>query len=171
MDMNVDKSVLRAILANTPDTQENAGLIDMVSRLMTKKDIIRKPFTYTTVFAAVAPGATPTNQIAIQADSDFLILAQTYHANQANAAQTETSVTYPLMTVLLTDTGSGSQLMDSAVSVPQIFGNGKFPFVLPEPQYLVARGNLAVQVANYDAAATYNLRLSFHGVKLFAPAG
>lgn len=168
MDMNVDKSVIRTLLDNTPNTRENAGLIDMLNRMYSSKSIIRKPYTYSTAFAALASGANQTNQIAIQADSDFLIMAQTFHANVANGAQTESNFTYPLITVLLTDTGSGAQLMDSAVSVPQMFGNGQFPFVLPEPQYLVARGNLAVQVSNYDAAATYNLRLSFHGVKLFA---
>lgn len=129
--------------------------------------ILRDPFIYTALFTGLAAGANATYNVNIQADADFQILALSYHANVANAGQTNSTFTYPLVTLLLTDSGSGRQLMDSDVSLPAIAGNGQFPFVLPVPKIMAARSNLVVKATNYDAAQTYNLRVYFIGAKLF----
>lgn len=163
----VSKSDLQSLLARTPNVPQNAQLIDSLRSLIGAKSVLRDPFVYSTTFTALAAGGNATNNINIQADSDFLIQAQTYHANVANAGQTESNFTYPLATVLLTDSGSGRQFMDAAISIPEIFGNGQFPFVLPQPKLMSARSTLVVTATNYDAAQTYNIRLAFIGVKLF----
>ena len=139
----------------------------MNERQLSEAGIWRDPFIYNAVFTALAAGTNQTFNINIQADADFQIQALAYHANVANAAQTESNFTYPLATVLLTDSGSGRQLMDSDVSIPAMFGNGQFPFILPTPKLMAARSTLVVKATNYDAAATYNIRLFFIGSKLF----
>lgn len=134
---------------------------------MDDKNILRDPFIYTALFTGLAAGANQTFNVNIAADADFQIQALTYHANIANAAQTDSTFTYPLVTLLLTDSGSGRQLMDSDVSLPAMGGNGQFPFILPTPKIMAARSTLVVKATNYDAAATYNLRVYFIGSKLF----
>ncbi|HJW55873.1 MAG TPA: hypothetical protein VJ577_11415 [Burkholderiaceae bacterium] len=169
MDM-MNQGELRALYNAVPQTQDNANLLQMIEGLMRSKNVIKKPFTYSTNFAAanLTAGATVTNQLAIQSDAPFLVQAQAYTADVAAAGQTASSSTYPLVNVLMTNTGSGMQLMNQAVPVTQIFGNGQFPFVLPEPLLLDARTNLQIAATNRDAAQAYNLFLSFIGVKLFA---
>lgn len=160
---NIEREALQAMLKYLPAGE----LRDRAEQALRDSQVVRDPFTYTTTFAALAAAANATNNINIQADSDFLILATTYHANVANAGQTVSTFTYPLATVLLTDSGSGRQFMDSDVSIPDMFGNGQFPFVWPQPKLMAARSTLVVKATNYDAAQAYNLRLNFHGVKLF----
>lgn len=168
--MEMSKAELQALYNAAPKTDQNAQLLQMIEDLLRSKQVIKKPFTYSTTFsnATLTAGATVTNNIAIQSDAPFLIQAQTYTADVAAAGQTAATATYPLCNVLLTNTGAGMQLMNQAVPVTQLFGNGQFPFVLPEPLLLDARANLQVQVTNRDAAQAYNLNLSFVGVKLFA---
>lgn len=167
---NVTNSDLQQLLAMTPRTPENAGIVNALETLLSAKSIVRKPFTYSTNFsnAVLTAGATITNNISIQSDAPFLIQAQAYSADVAAAGQTESSRIYPLANILLTDSGSGVQLMNQSVPLVQIFGNGENPFILPEPYLLQARGNLTVQVNNRDASQAYNLFVSFIGVKLFA---
>jgi hypothetical protein len=166
----MNQNELRALYEAVPRTQENDNLLRSIEGLMSAKQVIRKPFTYSTNFAAavLTAGATVTNQLAIQSDAPFLVQAQAYTADVAAAGQTAATATYPLVSVLMTNTGSGMQLMNQAVPVTQIFGNGQFPFVLPEPMLLEARTNLQIAASNRDAAQAYNLFLSFIGVKLFA---
>ena len=126
-----------------------------------------KDFYIYTLSLTAASGATATGNIPIQADSDFILEKLTYIADIANAGQTDSSRIVPLITVLITDSGSGRQLMSAAVPVPNIFGTGQIPFILPTPRLFKARANIAVSVANYDAADDYNIKLSFIGKKLF----
>lgn len=170
----VNKDTLRAILDQTPNTPQNAQLRSSLIALITKKTIQPIPYTYSAAFwttgAAnnLAAGAVGVGNVPIQADADFLILNQTYWASTANAAVASGTYVYPNATVLLQNTGSGYQFMDQAVPVTSIFGNGQFPYVLPSPQLLPAKATLQVTVTNRDAAAGYNIILSFNGVKLFS---
>lgn len=124
-------------------------------------------FTYEVDFSALANGASSTGTIQVEAQSDFLWQKATYFADIAAAAQTDSSRIIPLCTVLLTDSGSARQLMNSAVPVSSMFGTGESPFILTVPKKFMARTSITIQVANFSAATTYNIRLSFIGVKLF----
>lgn len=156
---------LTDILSGRKDTMRERALAESLRRSLA---MVEDPFIYRAQFLSLAPAATATFQINIQADSDFKILAGSYHANNTNAAQSSSTFTYPLIDVLLTDQGSGRNLMDNPVSIPALFGNGQLPFIWPVPKTLSARSTLQVQVTNYDAAVTYNIRgLYFIGVKLF----
>lgn len=129
---------------------------------------IKKDFyIYQEDFSSVASGASAVGNINIQADSDFVLQKLTYFADIAAAAQTDTSRVIPLMTVQIKDTGSGRDIIETAAPVSSVFGTGQLPFILPTPKLFLARSTIAITVENFDAAVTYNLRLSFIGYKVF----
>lgn len=171
--MQMDPNEIRALLGATPNIQENASIIAALTDLLEASQIIKQPFTYNAVFAsagaanALAAGATGQTTVNISADAPFMIVNQTYDANNANGARTSGTYVVPNATVLLTDTGSSRQMMDVAVPVPSIFGNGQFPYILPVPKLMQANSQLQVVVTNNDAAQGMNLRLSFNGFKLY----
>lgn len=170
----ITKETLRMLLEQVPPTRDNEEVRQQLLALITQETIDPKPYTYSAVYAAtgaansLAAGVvnSPYN-INVQADADFLVIAQTYDANTANAARNAGTIVIPNVNVLLTDTGAGYQMMDQAVPVPNMFGTGAQPFILPQPWLWKAKSTIQVQATNYDAAAGYNLRLSFIGVKLF----
>ena len=124
-------------------------------------------FVYNSVHSAVAPGNSNTQNISFHADADFQLEKLAFLADIAAAGQTASSRVIPLATVLITDTGSGRQISDIAFPIPALFGTGELPFVLKQPKVFRARSTISIQVVNFDAANTYNLRLSFIGSKLF----
>jgi hypothetical protein len=124
-------------------------------------------FTYNANFLSLAGGTSATQNILIEASSDFVWYKAEYFADIALAIQTDSTRVIPLCTVLIVDSGSGRQIMDIATPIPSIFGDGKYPYILPQPKRYVARTNIAITVANFTAATTYNIRLSFSGTKLF----
>lgn len=110
----------------------------------------------------------------VQADSNFIWQKACYSANQLNAAYDEQDSPVPNIACNIRDSGSGRQLFNTAVPVPSIFGRGQLPFILPVQRIFMANSLVTVDVSNYDAAAGYNLRLSFIGSKQFVggtPAG
>lgn len=125
-------------------------------------------FVYEVDFTAgIIAGATSNGSFTVQADSDFKWLKACYFADIAVGAQTASALIIPLATVLITDQGSGRQLMSAAVPIPNIFGIGQIPFILPVPKLFSSKSTVGVTVANFSAATTYNIRLSFIGVKVF----
>jgi hypothetical protein len=134
---------------------------------MASVEILKDFFTYEVNFSGLAAGTDSVQQINIQADSDFELMKMTYFADIAAAAQTESTQVVPLCSVLILDSGSGRQLSDQAVPVPNLFGTGEIPFILPNSKIFSARSLISVTVNNFSAATTYNLKLSFIGVKRF----
>ncbi|MCS6948000.1 MAG: hypothetical protein NZM12_10330 [Steroidobacteraceae bacterium] len=170
----MDPKEIEALLAATPALPENSGLLMTLQQLLASARVLKFPFTYNAVFTAsggsnaIAAGATAQTNVQIDAGAPFLIVSQTYDANSANAARTASSIVIPNATVMITDTGSNRPFMDVATPVASIFGTGQFPFILPEPKLMQANSQLIVQVFNHDAAQGINLRLSFHGYKLYS---
>lgn len=124
-------------------------------------------FVYELDFLAVAPGSSSTNSFTVQADSDFLWTSGSYFADVAAAGQTDASRVIPLASLLITDTGSGRQLMNTAVPLSSLFGTGQLPFVLPRQRAFRSNTTVTVTLNNFDAADTYNIRLSLIGEKAF----
>ena len=164
----LDKQSVQDLLRNTKNTAENQQLISRLNQLLNAKSILKDHFTYTANFLAIAAAGVVSVNVPIQADADFMIQAQAQFSDIAAAIQTDSSRVIPVATVLITDSGSGRQFMDSDVPVASIFGTGALPFVLPQPKIVSARSNLTVKVTNLTAGTTYNIRLAFIGVKLFA---
>jgi hypothetical protein len=124
-------------------------------------------FVYALSFSALAAGTNATQNLTIQADSDFILQKLTYEADLAAAAQTDSGRIIPLCSVLIVDSGSGRQSMNIAAGLTTLFGTGQIPFILPQPKVFLAQSNISVTLANISAATTYNIRLSFIGVKGF----
>lgn len=132
-----------------------------------QRKIAQDFYVYTSNVASIAPGANAEDSINIQADSNFLLQKITYFADIAGAAQTDSSRVVPLVTVQITDTGSGRQMFSDQIPIPAIFGTGKLPFILPNPRLFAANSNIAVSYTNIDAAVTYRIYLQFAGIKTY----
>ncbi len=122
---------------------------------------------YETTFASLAPAATIPSQINIDAGTDFYWVATTYQTDLAGVAQTESGVIIPLVTVVITDTGSQRQLMNAPLPVTCIAGPGERPYRLILPRLFRANSIIQFNWTNYAAAVTYtNFYLVFHGFRL-----
>lgn len=124
-------------------------------------------FSFTISFASLAAGASTDGQIQIQSDSDFKLQKWTYFADIGGAAQTESSRVLPLITMQVTDQGSGRQLFSAPEAIPAIMGDGRIPFILPTTKVFAAKSTILFTVANFSVGTTYNLRLMLIGAKIF----
>lgn len=124
-------------------------------------------FVYEVDFASLASGGSQTNSFTVQQEADFLLTKITMTPDIAAAAYVNAAVPVPLVTIMINDTGSGRNLMSSAVPLPCIFGSGGLPFILPRQRLFVASSVVNITLTNYDAATTYNIRLAFIGEKAF----
>lgn len=125
-------------------------------------------FTYNIQFEDLAVGATQVGFIQIEADSDFLIQKLAYFSSIAGAAQTFNTIDIPLVTVLIVDTGSGRQLMNNAVPLTALFGDGRLPYILPTPKLFVKNSRINVTLFNFSAGTEYDdIFINFEGKKIF----
>lgn len=124
-------------------------------------------FVYDIDFLAIAPGATSNGQIQIQADSDFELQKLTQFSDIAVADQTESTRVLPLVTIQVTDTGTGRQMFNAPVPIAALFGDGRIPFILPTAKIFTQNASVAFTLSNYSAATTYNVRLQLIGAKIF----
>lgn len=129
------------------------------------KQFLRVPFQYVAQFTSLAFGASQVNQVQFQADADFVLLAQTFYAFTANAPTVSTSP-YPNVSVLQNDSGSGKNLSNVAYPLVHAFGNGQFPFYLPQPYIWSRNAVMSNTLTNNDGATAYTISLVFHGIKL-----
>jgi hypothetical protein len=123
-------------------------------------------FVYEVDVLALGPGQSTTQTFTIQADSDFLWTKGAYYVDNGSAPTASTRI-LPQCTVLIQDTGSGRNLMSSAVPVSSLFGTGELPMILPRQRLFVARAQVQVVMSNFNTVDTYNMRLSFIGEKAF----
>lgn len=132
----------------------------------------RDQFFYAISFptAGVAPAASFTGTIAISADADFYCNALSYQAfNHASiTALTESTNPIPAITVLITDTGSSRQLMNQAVPITTIAGDGKRPYRLIYPRLFRRTASINLTFTNNDTALTINLDFVLHGFKVYS---
>lgn len=123
-------------------------------------------FGYNTTFLPLAAGATAVNTIAIQNDSDFMVVKVnifiTDNAN-ANPVNPENA----LLLALIKDSGSGRDLMDEPVAVANYFGTAQRPGFLPMPKIIRRASTLSTQMQNLDAVNPFNVRVSYLGFKIF----
>lgn len=131
------------------------------------KTALRDFFIYATPNIALAAGVSSSTVIQVQADASFELQKLAFFADIAAAAQTESTRVLPLITVQITDTGSGRQMFSVPVSIPSIFGDGRIPFILPTTKLFVANSSIQLDFTNYSAATAYNFRLDLIGTKIF----
>lgn len=139
-----------------------AYLDEIISRLRHINAIEVLPFNYSVQFlnSSVAAGTSVAGNVAIQADSDFIALYVMITVYDSPNHTVVTSLA-PL-TIQLTDTGSGRNLMDSAQSIQNLCGGamnanggsgGSAPFIFPEPLLLRQTGTLQVTITNLTSAS------------------
>lgn len=128
---------------------------------------LRDFFIYGTASVATLAGGTGTATIQVQADAAFEVQKLAFFADIAGAAQTESTRVLPLVTVQITDQGSGRQLFSVAVPIPAMMGDGRIPFILPTTKVFSANSAIGVDFVNYSAATAYNLRVLLIGSKIF----
>lgn len=123
---------------------------------------------YTTLVQALAPAATLPSQINIDAGTDFYWVATTYQVDITGAAQTESSIVIPLVTLIITDTGSQRQLMNMATPLTNIAGPGERPYRLILPRLFRANSIIQFNWTSYVASGTTysNIYLTMHGFRL-----
>lgn len=130
--------------------------------------VIQKDFyVYTVSALALASSGSATDSIKVETDANFVWVKSCYFADIAAAAQTENTRVIPLVNVSILDSGSGRNLQSNPVPLTSIAGRGELPFVLPVPRLFRANATIAVTFTNFDAAATYNIRMAFIGYKQF----
>jgi hypothetical protein len=131
-------------------------------------NIVVDYFVYVFPTFTIAPaGVSVTQQVQIQADSDFELLQLMYAADIALAAYVWNTRPIPNISAVITDTGSGRQLMNGAVPLTAIAGIAEQPAWLPQTKVFQRNATVALQLTNFDAAVTYNVRVSMVGRKIF----
>lgn len=124
-------------------------------------------YSYVLNFSALASGATTTQSFTVDTDSDFFMMKIAQVSDIAAAAYTRSAIPIPLVTMQITDGGSSRQLFSDAVPLDAVAGRGENPFILPSPRKFAASSSVTVQLTNYDAATTYNIRLALIGEKRY----
>jgi hypothetical protein len=125
-------------------------------------------FVYEMTFDTLLAATAQTGTFTIQAEADFLLSKMVFFASIAGADQTDSSRVIPAVSVVISDTGSGRNLMDSGVPVSSIFGYGDLPFILPRQRVFIRSSVVNITVSNFSAGTDYDtLRLSFIGEKAF----
>lgn len=140
--------------------------------LLRRRDL----YVYEAQALALAASASVTDIIQIEADSSF-ILQKLAYSPQAPAATAlaanalglvAAQAILPAVAVVITDTGSGRQLMAAPIPIPSLFGSGALPFILPNPRLFMRNSTIQVTFTNLDATNAYTVRLAFIGYKVYA---
>lgn len=128
-------------------------------------------FVYTATFSAIAPGTIQTQNINIEADSDFIaerISQYTVLDYGSTTGETHATRFNSYLKVSIKDSGSGRDLQDEPVFLQSISGNGQLPFVLPVPRWFKANSTINIRVENEGTADTYaECQIAFIGIKRF----
>ena len=72
------------------------------------------------------------------------------------------------VTVIITDQGSGRQLMSAGVPITAYAGNGKQPFILPIPRRFMAKSTVTLVFNNYGGDKYDNIFFNMIGRKIFS---
>ena len=128
-------------------------------------------YAYNFEVSGLASGASASDSVQIEASSNFIWVKTSGFADVAAAAQNYDTRVVPLVTIQVTDVGSGRSLFDGPVAWSNVVGWGEIPYMLPIKRKWQANTAIRVDFTNFDAAVTYNLRLTFSGYKDFGAIG
>src|SRR5271165_6633530 len=143
------------------------SLSQMSDSQLTQLFGVRDFFVYEADFATIAAGGNGQFTMTVQADSNFLWQYGCFYASTANAAFQQNTRPIPNMNMTIQDSSSGRQLMSGPVPIASLFGTGQEPYELPSPRFFRANTTITLSVNNFDAAVSYDLKLSFMGTKFF----
>ncbi len=130
-------------------------------------------FQYQTpVITSLANGASTLVTIQFDQNSVFNWLRSTVEVNLST--DTYETMSRPMVTLQISDTGNGMSFMNTPVPLSAIAGTGQLPYVLPTPQLIQSNASYQFAFANYSgtgstATTYYNLRFTMHGFRIFNP--
>ena len=125
-------------------------------------------YTYATIPVSIAAGASVSTSIQIEADSNFEILKRMIFGSWSAVESSAVPLTYgTLLTVQMTDTGSGRNLFNTPVIAANAFGTAQFPFVMQQTKIFSARSVIAFTLSNLSGVDYHNVQLAFSGRKIF----
>lgn len=118
---------------------------------------------YATPIVATLANAASTNQV-IQIDSgvDFYWFASTYYVD-VGSSQTESSIVYPSVSIVMNDTGSRKNLQNTAFAIGSVAGPGERPYRLPRPRLFRASSTINFTFNNFGGTSYSNLQFIMHG--------
>jgi hypothetical protein len=134
------------------------------------------PFSQEIDFLPATLSTTTTGQFVVGSDAPFAICETVAWCTDTSNALAATVQPFGLgmdallpFTVTLNDSGAGRSLSNIAVPLDSLFGTGTRPHIWTVPKILNANSTFVVVVQNLSATSR-NLRLSFHGWKIFGNA-
>lgn len=150
------------------------GMVAVNAQTMQQRNAIpndserRFYFTYQTPnIASIAAAGSTSNTVQFDNDSVFVWVKTTVCADLAGAAQTNSTIVIPLVTVQIQDTTTGMYYSNAPIPLMNYAGWGELPYILAAPQMIQPVASLQFTWANYSAGTTYaNLRLQLQGFKL-----
>lgn len=122
------------------------------------------PFTYVAEFLPLAALAVGNFDNNIQNDSDFLLV--TVSARVTSADNAADVAFYPALITWL-DQGAGRTLQSRAEHFQNVAGTAELPYYLPVPKLIDRGSTFTTQLTSLDAVNARNIRISYHGFKLF----
>lgn len=129
------------------------------------KNAPRDYFCYAPPNFTLAVGGTGTQTFTVQNDSDFLLTMVTGTVVDSTAVQTE--VAFAPLTVQFLDAGSGRQLSNRALPWEGTVGDAQLPFYFPYPKFIDRASDFSTTITNNDPAIIVEVRICFHGFKIF----
>jgi hypothetical protein len=127
-------------------------------------------YAYPLTFGAMAPAATLTQTIQIDAAADFFLdrLEQLTMVNGTTTAPSASTLWVPLVTIQISDGGSNRNLFQNPVLLGHICGNGPWPHMLRFPRWFNKNSTINVTLTSVDGTNTYsNIYLNFEGFKVY----
>lgn len=125
-------------------------------------------FWYPIPILGLTAGSTQRGSVTIQKDADFEWQLSSFFAYvDGDDPITVVDVEVPLVNIEIVDGGSGRNLTDGAVPIPAFFGDGKLPYVLPQPRIFKATSTVQINATSVAQNTDYELYLLLHGVKIF----
>lgn len=169
-----------ALIAQLPQTPDNQDVYNQLMAMRDENAVERTPYSYEVDFATtitqgsanlfpapVAAGGQSVGNFLVDASAPFMLVSTTYQADVAGAAATVSTRPAPNCVILIQDQSSSKSWMNTPVPIPSIFGYGSLPYFLPQPRLLPGNTNVQLTLTNYDAASVPNIRLSFHGYRIY----
>ncbi|MHB8674551.1 MAG: hypothetical protein ACYDAK_12865 [Candidatus Limnocylindrales bacterium] len=122
-------------------------------------------------FGPFTAAAQLQQSVNVPNDADFEVRRIMYHFDLAAAALTQATSFVPNITIMLTDSGSGRNLMSAAAPLASIASAeaSQSPKDLPWPKIFTRNSTITAVLTNFDAAqTTANVRLTLAGRKIFS---
>ncbi len=123
-------------------------------------DLARDDYTYSTQPVAIAAGQSVVQALNIEAGSDFEILKRMAYNGKAD-------LNPALLTVQITDTGSGRDLFNTPAILSNVFGTAQLPYIMQQTKIFSARSTISITITNIGGDNYENVQLSFGGRKIF----